>query len=117
MLRASGGELVLPPSTALAAICDVGTSNLVAEVIYADDTTGSTLSNPFSVGVDGSINLWLTQEREFDLVVTCPGYSSIRITVTADSAALRGVDNELRAYIQQIMSVLDPTGPPPPSPT
>jgi hypothetical protein len=44
------------------------------------------------------------------------GTERVAIAYAAVPVVPAGVDAELRTYVQQIMSVLDPSGPPPPSP-
>jgi Pectate lyase superfamily protein len=84
LLRSLNGTLVVPPSGAGANLYDAGTSNAIAEPIYADNVSPTTLTNPVPVGADGALNFWLAEERELDVVVACPGYTPLRTTVTTD---------------------------------
>jgi len=88
MVRGPTGMVGIAPITATASLCDVGTLTLIAESIYANESGTQLLPNPVPVSVDGSLDFWLAAERELDLVVTCPGYIDVRVTVTADSAML-----------------------------
>ena len=87
-LRWPNGAVGMPPSTATAtaALYNVGTSTPIADTVYADNTSGTTLPNPLMVGADGLVNFWLASERELDLYVTCAGYTPVRTTVTTDGA-------------------------------
>jgi len=71
---------VIVPQSASAAIYDVGTTNPITDTLYADHSSGITLSNPIPIGADGAIQFWTTLEREMDVVVTTPGYASVRAT-------------------------------------
>jgi hypothetical protein len=89
MLRGPGpppNALTAPPLgvTATASLYDVGTSNPISEPIYADNSSATTLSNPVTLNADGALTFWLAEERELDLVVSCPGYTPQRTTVTTD---------------------------------
>jgi len=85
-MRTPTGALAIP-GNAMCAVYDQGTSNPIAEPIYVDDgTTSNTLPNPVPANLEGEINFWLNEEREFDIEVTAPGFYTVRKTVTADSA-------------------------------
>jgi hypothetical protein len=87
-LRGPAGVLSVPPPAGNSVwILDVGTANPITEPIYADDSSSQTLSNPLTAAPDGSLVFWLGAEREFDLVVSAPGYVTMRVTATSDSAA------------------------------
>jgi hypothetical protein len=91
MMRSLSGSLYVPPIAASVALYDVGTSTKIGEAIYVDDTSSATLNNPFPPGTDGAITFWLAEERELDVVVACSGYTSVRTTVTTDSAGGGGL--------------------------
>jgi hypothetical protein len=117
LLLGAGGTLVVPPAGAQVAVYDVGTSNPIADVLYADASSSATLPNPMFTEDNGLVDFWTLEEREIDLVVTCPGYQPQRVTVTTDAAGGgggAGEDIALRTYVQHIMGVLDPSGPPAP---
>jgi hypothetical protein len=90
MLRTASGVLSLPPRGASAFLCDVGGSAPISELIYSDESSGTTLDNPLSLGLDGTINFWTAEERELDVVVSCSGFITSRVTVTTDSATIPG---------------------------
>jgi len=136
LLRASDGTLDVGAGSALVTLYDVDTTMPIAEPIYVDQSGLETLPNPFASGLDGSITFWTAEEREIDLHVQCPGFSTLVVTITTDAAigfltgpqgpegpagppgtpGASGSDHDLRVYVQHVMSVLDPTGPPPPPP-
>jgi len=143
MMRGSNGTLMSAPAGASVSLFDVGTTTRINEKIYADDSSGTLLSNPLTPAPDGTINFWLDEERELDVEVACFGFATVRVTVTTDGpvgvvagpAGPQGpqgipgpvgpagpagpagaVDHDLRVYVQHIMSIIDPSGPPPPSP-
>ena len=121
MLRYPNGGLGVPPG-ATVNLYDVGTTSPIVGTIWADASGTATLPNPMPTGNDGAIDFWLDMERELDVVVSCGGYDTVRVTVTTDSASggdgqwpmAAGVDSALRTYVQHIMGQIDPTGPPPP---
>jgi hypothetical protein len=117
MLRWPSGGLTIAPQPAgvVGHVYDVGTVNPISEPIYADASSPTTLANPVPLDATGTIDFWLAEERQIDLVVTGPGFSQVRVTTTTDSAG-SAIDSAVRTYVQRIMSVLDPSGPPPPSP-
>jgi|SRR5215471_15087130 len=115
LLQASNGALTSAGGGALATIYDVGTSNPISDVLYADPSSQTRLTNPFATGPDGSVNFWLASERQIDVVVSCPGYGPVRVTVTADSAG-NAIDSSLRTYVGHVMGVIDPGGAPAPVP-
>lgn len=84
MIRGIGGILTVPPYATSVMLYDVGTSTPIGETIYADDSSGTTLSNPLVPDSDGLINFWLAEERELDVVVSCAGFSPSRQTITTD---------------------------------
>jgi hypothetical protein len=86
MLRHPNGVLGTPPP-ASAAIYDVGTSVPISGPIYADGDSPATLPNPMPTSADGTVTFWLDAERELDVVVSCPNFTPVRTTVTADAAA------------------------------
>jgi hypothetical protein len=90
MLRTASGVLSLPPRGASAFLCDVGGSAPISDLIYSDESSGTTLDNPLSLGLDGTINFWTAEERELDVVVSCSGFITSRVTVTTDSATIPG---------------------------
>ena len=83
MRGTSGVLMVAPPGTSVA-LYDIGTSNPIAEAIYAAEGGSQMLPNPLYPSVDGSIEFWLAEERELDLVASCPGLTTVRATVTTD---------------------------------
>ena len=115
LLRASNGALSVAGGSALAALYDVGTSSPIGDTIYADASSPATLSNPLVSDADGTLNFWLAAERQLDVVVSCPTYAPVRVTVTTDSAG-NAVDSALRTYVGHVMGVIDPGGAPQPSP-
>lgn len=86
MLRNGNGMLTLPPGPAVASFYDVGTSNLITDTIYADDSSPTTLPNPITLGIDGLVDIWTDLERELDVEVSYTGFISSRTTVTTDGA-------------------------------
>ena len=92
MLRGVGGQLVAPSSVsgATASLYDVGTTTLISDTIYADNSSTALLANPLVPGPDGLVDFWLDLERELDVVTSAPGYTAVRVTVTTDSAVVIG---------------------------
>jgi collagen type I alpha len=80
------GDLLGSPANGLVALYDVGTLNLIAETVYADDSSSATLPNPIPISTDGVLEFWLAEERELDLVTTVQGFVEDRSTVTTDAA-------------------------------
>jgi hypothetical protein len=111
LLRSSIGALSVAGGSALVALYDVGTSSPIGEVIYAAASGAGTLNNPVVTDPDGTLNFWLAEERELDVVVSCPGFRSVRVTVTSDSAG-NAIDFALRNYVGYVMGSIDPGGTP-----
>lgn len=86
LLRGAGGILTVAPLGSLVAVVEIGTNLAIGEQIWADESSMAQLPNPLPTANDGLIDFWLDHEREFDVIVSCPGYGSVRATVTADSA-------------------------------
>jgi hypothetical protein len=82
--NALNGNLRIPAQGVTVAVYDVGSDNPINESIYADNGSSTTLPNPIPISGDGLIDFWLAEEREFDIVVSSPGYASVRTTVTSD---------------------------------
>jgi hypothetical protein len=68
-------------------------------------------SNTVAIAAGGTDSLLATPTG-----VTIPGNLDVAGTITNNGRPLEGIDKELRAYVQRIMSVLDPNGPPAPPP-
>jgi hypothetical protein len=115
MLRSSVGALSVASGSGLAALYDVGTTNPISETIYADPTSTATQNNPIVTDRDGTINFWLAEERQLDVVVSVPGYNSVRFTVTTDSVG-NAIDSALRTYVSHVMGSIDPGNAPQPLP-
>jgi|SRR5215471_17776135 len=90
MMRGASGVLMVAPPGASVALYDIGTSNPIAEAIYAAEGGSQVLSNPLYPSVDGAIEFWLAEERELDLVASCPGLTTVRATITTDGIAGSG---------------------------
>ena len=116
-IRWPSGGLSVPPTPAgvQAALYDVGTINPISEPIYAAESGPDLLPNPLPADNSGTILFWLQNERMLDVVITCPGYSTVRHTISTDSAGA-AIDSAVRTYVGHIMGVIDPGGAPAPAP-
>ena len=74
----------------------VGTTDKIAETIYAtDDVDGATLENPFQIGSDGRVTFFLEQPDRVDIHVTKAGYEPNTFTVDVDAPGVTSLDNHL----------------------
>ena len=87
LLRWANGSVGVPPPNTqpTAALVEIGTSNPIAETIWADSSSATTLPNPIPLGPDGLLDFWLGEERMLDVVVSAIGYTSVRTTVMTDA--------------------------------
>jgi hypothetical protein len=85
MLRWANG-LVGVPAVGNASLFEIGTTTPIADTIYADISSPTTLPNPLPVAEDGTVEFWLDTERDLDLVINSPGYTSERRTIATDAA-------------------------------
>ena len=111
--RAANGAVSVAGGGALAMVYDVGTSTPISEPIYGHPVNMTIISNPVVSDLDGTISFWLAEERQVDVVVSCPGYTSVRATVTTDSAG-NAIDSALRTYVGHVMGIIDPGNAPAP---
>jgi hypothetical protein len=86
MLHTVSGSLAVPSAGALAALYEVGTDLPIGDTLYADANASQVLPNPLAVDADGVIDVWMDTERMLDVVISAPGFSPQRSTVTSDSA-------------------------------
>lgn len=100
-----------------------GTDTPWPDPLYLDESATIPAVFPVATNASGAVELWAPAPGRAELMCTSVGWVGQRVVLdlepTPEGAApgpVAGVDSELRAYVQRIMAVLDPGGPPPPAP-
>ena len=75
--------------------------------------TGTLTDQPITLGDDLTVHGTLTVDGVEMALISQADWDALKARVTALEGAPH-VDTQLRAYIQTIMAVIDPLGPPPP---
>jgi hypothetical protein len=92
-------------------VLEPGTTTLISEPVYADDTTPTPRSNPFEVP-DGQVNFYLDRPRRVRLGVTAPDQPEAyyeNVDVLASETMIRGTSGIL--YAVQVDDETDPANP------